>query len=104
MFNSATDPTVPPLPTPAPDTPLFGVCSVISQDTESGGAHPSIPTMQMMPVQGGGSEPPAAYYELTAEQAAIPAEERTSLNFRSPGPQTTKSSFNRLAAEPVTPA
>jgi phospholipase C len=103
MFNSATDPTVPALPAPVPDTPLFGVCSVISQDTESGGAHPSIPTMQTMPVQGGGSEPPATYYELTAEQAAIRPEERTALDFRSPGPQTPKSSYNRLA-EPLAPA
>jgi len=49
----------------------------------------SVPTKQTMPVQGGGSEPASKYYPTTAEQAAIGDDERTRLNVRSPGPQTT---------------
>ena len=61
----------------------------------------SVPTKQTMPVQGGGSGPASKYYPTTAEQAAIGDGERTRLNFRSPGPQTTKSRRNQLAAQPL---
>jgi len=54
-----------------------------------------------MPVQGGGSEPASKYYATTAAQDATPDDHRTSLNFRSPGLQTTKSRHNRLAAQPL---
>jgi phospholipase C len=101
MFQSRTSTSVPSLPATAADMPLSGTCAAISQDTESGGASPSVPTKQTMPVQGGGSEPASKYYPTTAEQAAIRDDERTRLNFRSPGPQTTKSRRNRLAAQPL---
>lgn len=68
---------------------------------ESGGASPTVPTKQTMPVQGGGSQPASKYYPTTAEQDAIPDDQRTSLNFRSPGKQTTKSRHNKLAAQPL---
>ena len=61
----------------------------------------SVPTKQTMPVQGGGSEPASKYYPRTAEQAAIGDDERTRLNFCSPGPQTTQSRHNKLAAQPL---
>jgi hypothetical protein len=54
-----------------------------------------------MPVQGGGSEPASKYYPTTAEQEMIPEDHRTALNFRFPGPQTTKSRHNQLAARPL---
>jgi hypothetical protein len=54
-----------------------------------------------MPVQGGGSQPASRYYATTAEQDAIPDTERTALGFTSPGPQTVKSSYNRLLGEQV---
>ena len=100
MFQSAPSTTVPSLPSTAVDMPLTGACAAVSQDTETGGASPSVPTKQTMPVQGGGSEPVSNYYAPTAAQAAIADDDRTSLNFRSPGPQTTKSSYNRLSARP----
>jgi phospholipase C len=102
MFQSAPSATVPTLPTTSVDMPLTGACAAVSQDTESGGASPSVPTKQTMPVQGGGSEPASKYYATTPEQDAIANDARTSLNVRSPGPQTTKSRHNRLAAQPLT--
>jgi phospholipase C len=101
LTSSAPSTDVPTLPKTAPHMPLLGACSELSQITESGGAGPTVPTKQTMPVQGGGTEPASAYFELTPEQASIPDDSRTSLAFRSPGPQTTKSSYNRLAAEPL---
>ncbi len=68
---------MPKLPATAVDMPLTGTCAAISQDTESGGASPSVPTKQTMPVQGGGSEPASKYYPTTAEQDAIPDDHRT---------------------------
>jgi hypothetical protein len=103
MFQSQRSTTVPTLPTTASIMPLTGACAAPSQDTESGGASPSVPTKQTMPVQGGGSEPASKYYPTTAEQEAIRNDARTSLNFRSPGPQTTKSRHNQLAARPLNP-
>jgi phospholipase C len=100
MFNSPPSSNVPALPGTAPYMPLLGHCSALSQDTESGGASPTVPTKQRMPVQGGGTEPASAYHNLTAEEAAIPDDHRSSLGIRSPRSQTTKSSYNRLAAEP----
>jgi phospholipase C len=99
MFQSAPNTTVPTFPATTVLMPLTGTCSAISQDTESGGADPTVPTKQTMPVQGGGSEPADKYYATTAEQDAIPDDERTSLDFASPGPQTLKSSYNRLMGE-----
>ena len=101
MFQAKPNETVPSLPATAVLMPLTGTCGAIYQDTESGGASPTVPTKQTMPVQGGGSEPASSYYKLTAEQNAVPETERTSLDFASPGPQTLKSSYNRLLGQPV---
>ncbi|HTW11920.1 MAG TPA: alkaline phosphatase family protein [Solirubrobacteraceae bacterium] len=101
IFQSAPSTKLPRLPATSVYMPLTGSCSAISQDTESGGAAPSVPTKQTMPVQGGGSEPASKYYKTTAEQDAISDEDRTVL-FSTPGRETTKSSYNRLAAEPLT--
>ena len=101
MFRSPHSAKVPKLPRTAIHMPLSGTCSESSQDTESGGASPKVPTKQRMPVQGGGSERASKYYRTTPEQELIPDDHRTSLDFRSPGPQTTKSRYNRLAARPL---
>ncbi len=101
MFQSKPNTNVPKLPATAVYMPLSGSCAAVDQDTESGGASPSVPTKQTMPVQGGGSEPASKYYATTSEQDAVADDDRTSLDFVSPGPQTVKSSYNRLAAEPL---
>jgi hypothetical protein len=101
MFQSAPNTKLPALPSTAVDMPLTGTCAAVYQDTESGGAPPSVPTKQTMPVQGGRSEPASKYYKTTPEQNAIADDDRTSLKFRSPGPQTIKSRHNRLAARPL---
>jgi phospholipase C len=101
MFQSPPHTKVPKLPATAIDMPLTGECAEPEQDTESGGASPSVPTKQRMPVQGHGTEPASRYYPTTAKQNAIPDDDRTSLHFRSPGPQTTKSRQNLLAARPL---
>jgi phospholipase C len=99
MFQSQPNTKMPTLPATSVVMPPTGTCSAVSQDTESGGASPSVPTKQTMPVQGGGSEPASKYYATTSEQDTIPDDERTSLDFVSPGPQTTKSNYNRLVAQ-----
>jgi phospholipase C len=101
MFQSKPNTQVPALPATAVNMPLTGSCAALDQDTESGGASPSVPTKQTMPVQGGTTEPASNYYATTAEQDVIPEDARTSLDFVTPGPQTTKSSYNQLAAEPL---
>jgi phospholipase C len=101
MFQAAPSTKVTALPATPVYMPLTGPCMAVSQDTESGGASPSVPTKQTMPVQGGGAEPASKYYPTTAEQAAIPDDDRTSLHFRSPGTQTTKSRQNQLATQPL---
>jgi phospholipase C len=90
--------SVPTLPATAADMPLTGACAATSQDTESGGAAPSIPTKQTMPVQGGSSVPATRYFPQTATQAAaIPDDARTPIDLRPPGATaTTKSRYNRL--------
>jgi phospholipase C len=101
MFQSAPNTKVPSLPATAVEMPLSGACAAVSQDTESGGASPSVPTKQTMPVQGGGSQPASEYFATTAEEDAIADEQRTPLNFHSPGPKTTKSRQNQRAARPL---
>lgn len=101
LSRSAHSTKLPKLPKTAIHMPLTGTCAASSQDTETGGASPKVPTKQRMPIQGGGSEPPSTYYPTTAEQDEIPNDHLTSLNFRSPGRQTTKSRHNRLAARPL---
>jgi hypothetical protein len=78
--------------------PASGPCAATSQDTESGGAAPSVPTKQTMPTQGGGNQPASRYYTTTKAQDAVADDHRTALvTATGPGPMTTKSAYNRLA-------
>jgi len=97
MFQSPANTSVPKLPATAAYMPLTGACAAPSQDTESGGAAPSVPTKQTMPTQGGGSQPASRYFATTESEDAIPDDQRTALaTGGGPGPMTTKSSYNRL--------
>jgi phospholipase C len=95
MFQSATNTSFPALPATAPYTPSSGVCAATDQDTESGGATPSVPTSQTMPTQGGGTEPARKYFAETEESKRLPKAHRTPLEGE--GKATTKSSYNALA-------
>ncbi len=101
MFQGPVDTSVPSLPPTSVFMPIIGACAALRQDTESGGAGPSVTTKQTMPVQCGGSEPVSNYMELTADEAAIADDHRTNRPLEYPGPQTVKSSYNRLAQEPA---
>jgi phospholipase C len=72
---------------------LTGACSAEDQDTETGGADPSVPTNQTMPNQEGGTSPASQYIPTTT---TVDIRKRTTL-----GPahrhSTTKSSYNRFA-------
>ena len=100
-LSSTPSTQVPTLPSTEPYMPLLGACSFVGQITESGGAGPRVPTKQTMPIQGGGTEPASDYFELSPEQRAVPDSSLTPLGFESPGRQTTKSSYNSLAAQPL---
>jgi len=96
LFSGSYCASVPALPVPVlPAQQLTGDCSVFDQDTESGGAAPSVPTNQTMPNQQGGTAPATNY--RTDNVAAGPAL-RTVLGPATPRPVTTKSSYNRRAA------
>jgi phospholipase C len=97
LFQSKTNTAVPKLPATAVYMPASGPCAAVDQDTESGGAAPTVPTKQRMPTQGGGSQPASDYYKLTAAQRAVSDDQRTAIGNGSPGTATTKSSYNRLA-------
>lgn len=85
LFKSATNTSKPDLPVPTlPAQTFSGSCSLVNQDTESGGADPDVPTTQTMPTQGGTSD--AA--RLGVFVKADPSRRR---------PATLKSSYNRLA-------
>ena len=77
-----------------------GPCAAVGQETESGGAGPSVPTKQRMPKQGGGSRPASHYFRMTEASRAIPDDDRTEIVPVGPRPMTTKSSYNRLAKVP----
>ena len=102
LFNSPTDAFVPPLPIPVPDTPNSGPCATLDQDTEGvlGGAAPSIPTVQTMPRQGGGSVPASNYFPTTSKQRKVPKHHRTPIKHEGDRPVTTKSRYNALAQLP----
>jgi phospholipase C len=88
---------MPKLPATAPFMPLTGACAATSQDTESGGAGPSVPTKQRMPRQGASSVPASHFFPPTAEQAAVSDDDRTRLDLQPAGSTaTTKSGYNRL--------
>jgi hypothetical protein len=77
--------------------PLTGTCSELSQDTESGGAAPSVPTKQTMPTQGGGTQPASYYYPSAATQeSGTPDGHRTTIGTAGWSLATTKSAYNRL--------
>ena len=97
LFQSAANATVPPLPTTSVVMPLTGSCSLITQDTESGGAAPTVPTKQAMPTQGGGSQPASYYYPgVSNQEGAVPKGHRTSVGVAGSALATTKSAYNRL--------
>lgn len=84
------------LPTPTlPAQKLGGSCSLVTQDTETEGAAPSVPTNQTMPNQNGGTTPASDVF-TTAAVVKRPTR-RTVLGPAEPRPVTTKSSYNRLA-------
>jgi phospholipase C len=96
LFQSPANANVPTLPATSVLMPASGPCAATSQDTESGGAAPSVPTKQTMPKQGGGTQPARQYYATSESQDAISDDHRTVLAADAPAPITTKSSFNRL--------
>jgi phospholipase C len=100
LFAGKYTTSIPPLPAPPlPAQQLTGDCSILGQDTETGGANPSVPTHQTMPNQEGGVTP-ANQYITTAEVAGDP-KQRTALGRAHPRPSTVKSSYNRLAEQRV---
>ena len=97
MFQSPANTSVPSLPTTSVLMPLTGTCSEFNQDTESGGAAPSVPTKQTMPTQGGGSEPASHYYPGMSEQESqVPDDQRTTMGIAGSSLATTKSAYNSL--------
>jgi phospholipase C len=96
LFAGSYSASMPSLPVPTlPPQQLTGSCSATSQDSESGGADPSVPTHQTMPNQQGGSTP-ASDYLLTGDYVGDP-DQRTVLRPAQPRTATIKSSYNRLA-------
>jgi phospholipase C len=99
LFQSKADTKMPSLPRPTVEMPLTGTCAAVDQDTESGGAAPSVPTNQTMPTQGGGSQPASDYYPSAKPTTPSSAGGLTQLGPSLPRPLTTKSAYNRLAQQ-----
>jgi phospholipase C len=96
LFAGKYTTTLPLLPTQTLAPPqLTGACALETQDTEAGGANPSVPTHQTMPNQQGGSSPATAY--VTTADVTTDPNARTELEPTGSRPTTTKSSYNRLA-------
>jgi len=88
---------------PLPPQTLSGSCSLVNQDTESGGAAPSVPTNQTMPNQQGGTAPASDYIAAADSFVATEAASaRTVLGPAQPRPVTLKSSYNKLADPSLT--
>jgi phospholipase C len=98
LFTGKHNTKVPKLPATSVLMPTSGYCAEVNQDSETGGAPPSIPTKQRMPNQKGGTAPASKYFKLTREEHAVPDDARTEIVTESPRPMTTKSQYNRLAA------
>lgn len=98
LFQSPANTSVPKLPATSVLMPSSGACAATSQDTESGGAQPSVPTKQTMPTQGGGSQSASKYFPTTESQDAVADDYRTMLAADGTAPVTTKSAYNRLAS------
>ena len=97
LFQSPPNTSLPKLPSTSALMPLTGTCSEFSQDSESGGAAPSVPTKQTMPTQGGGTQPASYYYpSATTQESAIPDGHRTTVGTAGSSLATTKSAYNRL--------
>ena len=97
MFHSPANGAVPTLPATSVVMPLTGTCSEFSQDTESGGAAPSVPTKQTMPTQGGGTQPASDDYPGTSEQGSgVDDGHRTTIGTAGSSLTTTKSAYNQL--------
>jgi phospholipase C len=91
---------LPRLPTPVVDLPSSGTCAAVDQYLEViGGAAPSFPTKQRMPVQGGGSKPASDFFAPDDRERAIPDDHRTRIEAGGEHTVTTKSGFNRLAVK-----
>jgi phospholipase C len=105
LFQSRTETAMPRLPVPTlAAQQLDGPCSALDQDSEFGGAGPSIPTKQRMPNQQGGSTPATEYFPTAKAKAeAISDDDRTPLA-AGPGKATTKSAYNKLAQATTQPA
>jgi phospholipase C len=98
LLSGVYNPRLPALPAPAlPPQMLTGSCSFLSQDTESGGAAPSVPTAQTMPDQRGGTEPAGKFFPVGSDPD-ISEDARTVLGSARPRPVTVKSAYNRLAS------
>jgi phospholipase C len=98
MFQSPANTAVPSLPATSVVMPLTGTCSEFSQDTETGGAAPTVPTKQTMPTQGGGTQPAGDYYAGAGEQGSGVADgHRTTIGTAGSSLTTTKSAYNQLA-------
>jgi phospholipase C len=97
LFGKSADLSVPRLPKPVVDLPSDGPCEALAQYTESGGAHPSVPTHQTMPRQGGGTTPASRYYKTTKAARSIPEGHRTVIKTGGSQTVTTKSAANRIA-------
>lgn len=63
LFRGPKDTSVPRLPKTSVVWPANGPCSAVNQETNSGGAGPSVPTRQRMPKQGGGSRPASYFFK-----------------------------------------
>lgn len=95
MFAGTYSTAIPALPAQTlPAQQLTGACSAVSQDSEAGGADPSVPTDQTMPNQQGGTAPAST---STTADFVIGGSRRTVLGPPGPRPVTIKSSYNRLA-------
>ena len=101
MFHGKKRTEFPRLPRTSVLLPPDGPCAAGNQETESGGAGPSVPTKQRMPKQGGGSRPASHYFRMSEAERAIPDDERTEIVPDGPRPMTTKSSYNRLTKVPA---
>jgi phospholipase C len=94
LFAGTYSTAIPALPAQTlPAQQLTGACSAVSQDSEAGGADPSVPTDQTMPNQQGGTTPASA----STTDFVKGGVRRTVLGPAGPRPVTTKSSYNRLA-------
>jgi phospholipase C len=92
LFAGTPDMSMPNLAgVPTPEVVTSGTCSEIDQDSETGGATPTLPTNQRMPTQLGTTVPATRYFPKAAtKRDRIPARSGRST-------ATVKSKANALA-------